>query len=103
MNRSDNSKSIEIEGLIDSGADCSVISSAYAKKLLDVDYKKGRVQKTSGISTQKIDVYYHEIDLEVLGIVDSKCKILIGFMEGLKVGLLLGRKDFFDTLELHLI
>lgn len=40
FNSKDRSKSAKVEGLIDSGADCSIIEAGYAHILLDVDYKQ---------------------------------------------------------------
>jgi len=100
FNSKDKSKSAKVEGLIDTGADCSIIEAAYAHILLDVDYKTGIHVRARGVSGKSLDVYYHEVDMEIVGMKDSKCKLLLGFMESANVGLLLGRLDFFDNFRI---
>lgn len=84
------------KGLVDSGADYTLINASIAKDL-GIEYKKtGHIDKTIGIENNPIITYYHDIEIAVPGIDNSNFITTIGFVDSRSVGILIGQKGFFD-------
>lgn len=88
------SRHIDVYALVDSGADTALFHSSIAKEL-GLEVEKGRPQKFFGIAEVGIDVYFHTIELQIVGTQDS-IRIEAGFTHSKGVGAILGQSGFFD-------
>ena len=88
-------KKVMVQGLLDTGADHTLINKQWAK-VLGIDWKKGKPSFASGIIGYPAPVFLHEIYLEVLRLPNSKKLITAGFIDSPKVSTLLGQVGFFD-------
>jgi len=93
------SKSAITRALIDSGADINLINAQFGK-LLGIDYKTGPKTSLKGIVNQSIDVYMHNIDLEIPRLTTYKTTMPFGFIDSSTVGILLGQQGFFDHFKI---
>jgi hypothetical protein len=91
---SNNERRIQLEALIDSGANVSLFHASVATAL-GIDLKTGLKSEFFGVSGHGIDVYFHEVDLQVVGS-PTAIKLAVGFTESPGVGALLGQADFFQ-------
>lgn len=81
--------------LLDSGADRIIFPSELADAV-GVDIVKGIHEPTMGIGNQKVDVYFHKLNIQVLG--DSrKLTTEVGFAENVIIPIL-GRSFFKHSL-----
>ncbi len=79
--------------LLDSGADNILMQAELAEAINITDIKMGRGPiKIVGVAGQVVDVYFHEVEIQVLGS-DQKIPVLVGFGEGIELPLL-GRAFF---------
>jgi len=92
-------KSRTQKGLIDSGADYTLLSSSIAKDL-GINYKLGIHDVTLGIENRPLTTYYCELEIAIPGIDNSNFTSLVGFVESGSVGILLGQKGFFDKFNI---
>lgn len=84
------------KGLVDSGADHTLINASIAKDLR-IDYENTtEIDQTTGIENRPIITYYHKIEIVIPGIDNSNFETKIGFVNSNSVGILIGQKGFFD-------
>jgi hypothetical protein len=88
-------KYLDVYALIDSGADASIFHSSIAKEL-DIDIVSGRKEKFFGISGEGIDVYFHKVQIQIIGSSES-IGIEAGFTDSKGVGAILGQAGFFEN------
>lgn len=90
--------------LLDTGADLTLLNYSIAKTLL-IDYKTGKKSSTAGITGVPVPIYVHELEIEVLGMPNSKVKTEVAFINAPNVSVLLGQRGFFEhfkaTFELY--
>ena len=84
---------IDTDALVDSGAD-DCIFSAEIGEVIGLDIKNGKLAKYIGIGGKGIDVYFHNIEIEVGGY-RYDCYIGFSYDTAFKEGLL-GQKGFFE-------
>ncbi|MEX0737618.1 MAG: hypothetical protein WD182_09275, partial [Bacteroidota bacterium] len=85
-------------GLIDTGADHTLINKLWAKAL-GVEWKGGVKTSSYGISGSPNDIYLHEVEIEIPRLSNSRRTILVGFIDSKNVGILLGQVGFFDNFK----
>ena len=83
---------LDVYALVDSGADISLFSAAAARELL-LDLESGEHQEFVGISGHAIDVYYHTINVQLIGS-PERHNVTVGFSAGASQSVL-GQADFF--------
>jgi hypothetical protein len=88
-------KIIQLDALIDSGADVSLFHAS-AAKALDIDLKSGIKQEYFGVSGHKIEAYFHTVKFQITDAPDA-IDLAIGFTESEGVSALLGQADFFQA------
>ena len=87
-------KPIQIDALVDSGAD-SCIFPGMLGVALGIDVHKGPIQRISGLGGRIIEARFHNIQLK-LGKID--CKIYAGFsFDTIGITGLLGQRGFFEN------
>jgi Aspartyl protease len=91
---SHNSSSVELDALIDSGADVSIFHASLAKAL-GLDVEAGLQQHFRGISGEPIPSYFHTLQLQVMGL--SPIQVAVAFTDSPGVVALLGQADFFQA------
>jgi len=90
-------RTVGLDALIDSGADSSVFHAQVAE-VLGIDMKQGLQQTFFGATGEAASAYFHEVQLQVVGLADP-IKILAGFTDSPGVGALLGQADFFQRFQ----
>lgn len=90
-----NNKGIKVDALIDSGADATVFAAVFGRDI-GIKVKNGEKAQLSGLSGKVINVYFHEIVLEVGG---NKVKSFVGFTYAKGVAAILGQIGFFDKFK----
>lgn len=93
-----NSKSIKAFGLLDSGADTSLINIEYAKSL-GIALDTRRTIKFMGISGNPILCHVADIDVRVKHFT-KPLQISAAFIDSPSVGLLIGQEDFFEIFRI---
>lgn len=91
-------KNVKALGLIDSGADTTLMNIEYARALgieLDPDSRKDFV----GISAQKIPCYMSSVTLKVKHF-EATITTPVGFIDSPSVDILLGQEDFFECFRI---
>jgi hypothetical protein len=88
-------KIIQLDALIDSGADVSLFHAS-ATKALDINLKSGIKQEYFGVSGHKIEAYFYTAKFQIVGAPDPM-DLAIGFTESEGVSALLGQADFFQA------
>ena len=78
--------------LLDSGADTVIFPPDLAKEVGITDIKSGKYKPSIGIGSQKLDVYYHNLKLLVLG-EGRELPTEVGFAHNLPLPIL-GRSFF---------
>jgi hypothetical protein len=73
-----------------------LINSSIAKDI-GIDYKNGIKWSTTGIKNRLVETYFHELEIEVLNLVNSRIKSKVGFINSNSVGILLAQSGFFDN------
>jgi hypothetical protein len=89
-------RNVSMLGLLDSGADGILVNKSIAK-VFDVDVKKLPMLPSMGINGTPTKTWKYELEVEVPNLPNSKRKMEIRFIDSPSVGILLGRKDFFDS------
>lgn len=89
-------KDFQTRALVDSGAYIIMISGNVAEKMLGLDWKKGIKSKAYGIVGDSQDLYINQIDLEIVGLENSRRSISVGVVDKANFGILLGQIGFFD-------
>lgn len=84
------------KALIDTGADYILINSSITKDL-NIDLKSGIKLFTTGIENRPIETYFHDLDIEIDSLKDSRFSTKVGFIDSPSVGILLGQHGFFDN------
>ena len=87
-----NNKTHKTLGLVDSGADVTLLNLEYAK-LLGVDLKATEVRTTQGITGKAQKTYHTTLDIQVKHL--DRITIPVGFLEDLPIACLLGQESFF--------
>ncbi len=85
---------VQVEALIDSGADATLFHSSIGK-VLGIDLEAGRRTRFFGVSGDPIDVYFHPVQLQVVG-AGEPVEMEVGFTNARGVAALLGQTGFFD-------
>jgi len=85
---------IQLDALVDSGAAASLFHASIAQDL-SIDLKTGLKHQFFGISGHAIDAYFHEINLQVVGL-NKPIKVAVAFTESPGISALLGQADFFQ-------
>lgn len=95
-NKQNPSKTVSLHGLIDSGADATILSAEYGEAI-GLEVKKGKTGKFSGIGEGRITVYFHEVILEViLNVGGYQWVAEVGFTYNEGVVAILGQVGFFE-------
>jgi hypothetical protein len=95
---SHDTKTVQLDALVDSGATVSLFNRVVAEKL-GIDYQSGLKQQYFGISGHDVDTYFHKVKLQIVG-ADESLNIAVGFTDSLGVGALLGQADFFQAYKI---
>lgn len=96
INPKDKTRTANLHGLIDSGADVTIFSAEYGEAI-GLKVEKGRVGKFSGIGEGRITVYFHEVILDVGG---HRWISEIGFTYDPGVVAILGQVGFFEKFRI---
>lgn len=88
-------KSLKVYSLVDSGADASLFHYSIGKEL-GIDVEAGRKEQFFGISRDGIDVYFHKIKLQVIGLPEI-IELEVGFTYSEGVAAILGQSGFFEN------
>ena len=89
-------RSVSTRGLLDTGADTTLVNKAFGKHL-GVDFKKCRNSYATGIDGVTQKTWVAEIVLEVVNLADSVRQTEVHFIESPTVGVLLGHHGFFQN------
>jgi len=87
------------KGLLDSGADGILINMSFAKSL-NIIAKSGHKKENVGIENKPMPVYHHNIEMEICNLASSRISVNVGFIDSGSVGVLLGRRDFFENFKI---
>lgn len=90
--------SINIDALIDSGADRCLFNSQIGKEI-GLEIEKGEREIFSGIEGGKLLAYLHKIHLQIIGI-NKIIEIIAGFTDAPGVFAILGQEGFFDAFKI---
>lgn len=88
-------KQLKVYALLDSGADASLFHSSIAKEL-GIDMETGRRESFFGISGENINVYFHSINLQIIGSSET-VELEAGFTDSKGVAAILGQTGFFEN------
>jgi hypothetical protein len=91
-------KIIQLDALIDSGADVSLFHAS-AAKALGIDLASGIKQEYFGVSGHKIEAYFHTVKFQIVGAPDVM-ELAVGFTESEGVSALLGQADIFQAYKI---
>ena len=87
---------IRARGLLDTGATITLINKSWADALR-INWKSGVEIKLFGIIGEKIPVFIHEIEMEIINLENSRKQTKVAFIDSPNVGILLGQIGFFDN------
>ena len=90
-----NNKSINVDCLVDSGADDILLHSEFAK-ILELDVENGEERLYQGIGGKPIKAFLFRLKMQIKGD-SSSYMVRCAFMPDLKRAGLLGQKGFFDN------
>lgn len=90
--------SVNVDALIDSGADKCLFNSALGNEI-GLDLEKGEKENFSGIEGEEITASMRRVQLQVVGI-DEKIEITAGFTDARGVFAILGQEGFFDNFRI---
>ena len=91
-------KTVQLDALIDSGAEASLFHSSVAK-VFGFDLKAGLKKEYFGITGEPAICYFHPVQLQVVGLSHS-IDLAVAFTEASSVGALLGQADFFQHFKI---
>ena len=89
-------KTIPVKGIIDTGADYTLMNKQIAEQL-GIAWDTGRKSPTMGITGTAVVAYIHDVEIEIIRLKNSKRKIPVAFIDSANVGILLGQIGFFDN------
>lgn len=81
--------------ILDTGATQTLLHYSIAKSLY-IDYKTGKKSMTRGITGAAVPIFVHDLEIEVIGLPNSKVKSQVAFINSPNVGMLLGQWGFFE-------
>jgi hypothetical protein len=87
-------ESLNVLGLIDSGADTTMVNIDYAK-VLGVDLEKAEKKEFIGIGNIPVTTYVASVDMKVKHF-EKPITTTVVFTESSAVDVLLGQEDFFE-------
>ena len=87
-------ETINVLGLIDSGADTTMMNLEYAKAL-GIDFEKAVKKEFIGIGGTRVVTYISSVMLKVKHF-DTPITTPVAFTDSLSVDVLLGQEDFFE-------
>src|SRR3990172_2418803 len=96
INEQNKSKMINLHGLIDSGADATILSAEYGEAI-GLEVKVGKAEKFSGVGGGEIAVYFHEVVFNVGG---YEWTAEVGFTYDKGVVAILGQVGFFEKFRI---
>ena len=86
-------------GLLDSGADMTMLNIAYAK-LLSIDLDKSNQKNFRGIADGYVSCYIKEINLEIEHFKDRVIVVPVAFIDSENVDVLIGQEGIFDNFKI---
>jgi hypothetical protein len=91
-----NKVSLPLWGLVDSGADVTLLNASFAK-LFNVDLKKGkRIPLVGVMEGPEFSAYLHQVNLAVKGVGSADTLIAFTDVEKYPDLVILGRRGFFE-------
>lgn len=87
-------KTVQLDALVDSGAETSLFHSSVAK-VFGFDLKAGPQKEYFGITGEPAVCYFHPVRFQVVGLSHS-IDLMVAFADTSSVGALLGQADFFQ-------
>ncbi len=91
-------KNISTKGLLDSGANITLMNKEWAKAL-GIDWKKGMQSSAYGIIGKPVPIYIHQLEIEINKISNSRKQTNVAFIDSPNIGILLGQIGFFDKFK----
>jgi hypothetical protein len=91
-------ENINALGLIDSGADTTVMNIEYAK-VLGIDLSKSIKKEFLGIGDARVTTYISKVDMKVKHF-DKIVTTPVAFTDSPSVDILLGQEDFFECFRI---
>jgi hypothetical protein len=85
-------------GLIDSGADTTMMNTEYAK-LLGIDLNKAIKKEFLGIGDSRVSTYISSVTMKVKHF-DKLIVTPVAFTDSPSVDILLGQEDFFESFRI---
>ena len=92
------SRTVHAFGLIDSGADTTLMNIEYARDL-GIDLRSARTKEFLGIGNSRVPSFITEIMIKVQHI-DTIITTPVAFTESPSVDILLGQEDFFECFRI---
>jgi len=89
---------IDLFALIDSGADACLFHISLGRAL-GIPVEQGERQVFYGIEASGVEVYFHQIRLEIRGVAGT-IVIKAGFVDSKNVSGILGQQDFFENYKI---
>lgn len=89
---------VDLFALVDSGADACLFHNSVGKAL-GISIEQGEKQMFYGIEAGGVDVYFHQIKLQVRG-ASEVIAIKAGFVDSKNVSGILGQQDFFENYKI---
>ena len=91
-------KTVQLDALIDSGAEASLFHSSVAK-VFGFDLKAGLKKEYYGITGEPAVCYFHPVRLQVVALTQFN-DLEVAFTDASSVGALLGQADFFQCFKI---
>ncbi len=86
-------------GLIDSGADMTMLNIGYAK-LLNIDLQKAIKKSFRGISGGTVSCFIAQLSFNIEHFENNTLHIPVAFIDSDNVDVLIGQEDFFDLFKI---
>jgi hypothetical protein len=90
-----NGKSVKVRSIVDSGADNCLFHHS-VEEILEIDIMSGKKIPITGIYGSPVDVYFHSLEMQVVGL-QNRNSVEVGFVYSDNIGGLLGQSGFFDN------
>ncbi len=91
-------ETIHALGLIDSGADTTMMNMQYAR-LLGIDLSKAQKREFLGIGNSRVTSYISSVTMRIK-YVDTPILSTVAFTDSPSVDILLGQEDFFESFRI---